>query len=248
MNQQFKIPLIKRFFDILVTSLILVCLSPFFLVVIIAIRLESKGPVFYYQPRVGMGYRIFPFFKFRSMYVDADQRVSQLKTQSQYEGETEEIIIKKTPSKIRKTELRVMDDGFIEEQQFQNLQENEIKNSFFKVKNDPRITKVGRFIRKTSIDELPQLLNVLRGEMSLVGNRPLPLYEAEKLTEDRYIQRFMAPAGITGYWQVTDRGKEDVSGESRKMKDVIYAQKRNFFFDLWILIKTPLAAIQKENV
>ena len=122
------------------------------------------------------------------------------------------------------------------------------ESSFFKSKDDPRITRVGKFIRNTSIDELPQLFNVLRGEMSLVGNRPLPLYEAEKLTEDRYIQRFMAPAGITGYWQVTDRGKAAVSGEARKLKDVLYAQKRNFFFDIWILLKTPLAAIQKENV
>ena len=116
------------------------------------------------------------------------------------------------------------------------------------MKNDPRITKVGRFIRKTSIDELPQLINVLRGEMSLVGNRPLPLYEAEKITEDRFIERFMAPAGITGYWQVTDRGKDDVSGVRRKMRDVFYARKHTFLLDLWILLKTPLAAIQKENV
>ncbi len=92
------------------------------------------------------------------------------------------------------------------------------------------------------------MINVLRGEMSLVGNRPLPLYEAEKLTEDKYIQRFMAPAGITGYWQVTDRGKSNVSVHERKLKDVYYAQKNNFLMDLWILIKTPLAAIQQENV
>lgn len=245
---QYRIPLGKRLFDIMVSSIILLCLSPLFLIVMIAIRIESKGKVFYHQPRVGMGYQIFPFFKFRSMYADADKRVEELKSKSQY---ADEVNTNYESTKIQSEDsedIRVSDTGIVSERSFQEQEQKEIEESFFKVKNDPRITKVGTFIRKTSIDELPQLFNVLRGEMSLVGNRPLPLYEAEKLTEDKYIQRFFAPAGITGYWQVTDRGKDDVSGESRKLKDVFYAQNRNMLMDLWILFKTPLAAIQQENV
>lgn len=246
---QYKVSIEKRVFDLVVTSCILLFLLPLFLIVMIAIRLESKGPVFYHQPRVGMGYRIFPFFKFRSMYVNADKKVAQLKNQSQYTQEpVEKRVFNDAAPSGDSGNVRVSDDGVMTETDFKAQEQEEIKNSFFKVKNDPRITKVGKFIRKTSIDELPQLLNVLRGEMSLVGNRPLPLYEAEKLTEDKYIQRFFAPAGITGYWQVTDRGKNDVTGESRKLKDVHYAQKWSFMFDLWILLKTPIAAIQQENV
>ncbi|MEO0334303.1 MAG: sugar transferase, partial [Bacteroidota bacterium] len=110
------------------------------------------------------------------------------------------------------------------------------------------ITRVGKIIRNTSIDELPQLFNVLRGDMSLVGNRPLPLYEAEKLTSDDLAKRFMAPAGITGLWQVTERGKSNTSEESRKKLDIEYAEKYSFWLDMKILLKTPLAAFQQENV
>ena len=244
---QYRIPVGKRVFDLVVASLILMSLSPLFLIVIIAIRLESKGKVFYHQPRVGMGYQIFPFFKFRSMYADADKRVEELKEMSQY-ADAEKECLQADVVVGHQEEIRVSDDGIISESQFNEQEQKEIEQSFFKVKNDPRITKVGKFIRKTSIDELPQLINVLRGEMSLVGNRPLPLYEAEKLTEDKYIQRFFAPAGITGYWQVTDRGKDDVSGEGRKLRDVFYAQNWNMMLDFWILFRTPFAAIQQENV
>ncbi|MFX4489871.1 sugar transferase, partial [Acinetobacter baumannii] len=92
----------------------------------------------------------------------------------------------------------------------------------------PRITKVGKFIRNTSIDELPQLWNVIIGDMSIVGNRPLPLYEAEKLTTDKYAMRFMAPAGITGLWQVEKRGKGEMSEEERLMLDNKYAENHSF--------------------
>ncbi len=120
--------------------------------------------------------------------------------------------------------------------------------AFLKVKNDPRITRVGRFIRKTSIDELPQLFNVLKGDMSIVGNRPLPLYEAEKLTKEDWAYRFIAPAGITGLWQVSKRGQDDMSAEERIGLDVDYAKNNSFWFDLKLLLKTPFAIIQKENV
>jgi lipopolysaccharide/colanic/teichoic acid biosynthesis glycosyltransferase len=119
---------------------------------------------------------------------------------------------------------------------------------FFKLTNDPRVTKFGAFLRNTSLDEIPQLINVLKGDMSLVGNRPLPLYEAATLTTDQYAQRFIAPAGITGLWQVKKRGKKDMSVDERIGLDIDYAKKHSFFYDMRILAYTPAALIQKENV
>ena len=125
----------------------------------------------------------------------------------------------------------------------------EIESAFVKIENDPRITKVGKFIRKYSIDELPQLFNILKGDMSIVGNRPLPLYEAEKLTVDSSIDRFMAPAGLTGLWQVEERGKGGLmSAEERKQLDITYGQTYNFMLDMKIIFRTLTAFIQKDNV
>lgn len=231
----------KRLIDILVSGVLLLILSPLFALVGLAIRLESRGPIFYAAKRVGQHYKTFRFWKFRSMYQNADQRVAAMKSHSQYQSEMVADIV---PIEAC-ADIRVADDQIISEQQWVRQREDEVKNAFFKVKNDPRITTVGGFIRRTSIDELPQLWNVLVGDMSLVGNRPLPLYEAEKLTEDAYIERFMAPAGITGYWQVTDRGKADLSVDSRKQKDIEYARRYSLFMDLKILLMTPLAAIQE---
>lgn len=119
---------------------------------------------------------------------------------------------------------------------------------FFKINNDPRVTKVGSFLRNTSLDELPQLLNVLKGDMSLVGNRPLPLHEASSLTKDEWAKRFLAPAGLTGLWQVTKRGKKQMSIEERISLDIEYAKKNSFLGDLQIIFKTFPALIQKESV
>lgn len=239
---RYKIPIPKRIFDIAVASMLILILSPLFLLVGLFIRLESRGKVFYYQPRVGTGYRIFNFYKFRSMRVGADKQVAQMQDKNQYAPAST------TKKKLKKGRKLISDNGWIDEEtHLQVLTANET-NAFFKVKNDPRITRVGKFIRNTSIDELPQLFNVLLGDMSIVGNRPLPLYEAEKLTSDKWAKRFMAPAGITGLWQVTERGKANASSDSRKKLDVIYAESNSFWGDLIILLKTPLAALQQENV
>lgn len=233
----------KRAIDILISGVLLILISPLLLLVAVAIRLESRGPVLYAAKRVGQHYRTFRFWKFRSMFEDADQRVNELKSKSQYQSSPDlEMEILEDEA-----DIRVSDDQIISELQWKLQREDEVKNVFFKMKDDPRITKVGAFIRRTSIDELPQLWNVLIGDMSLVGNRPLPLYEAEKLTEDAYIERFMAPAGITGYWQVTDRGKADMSVDSRKLKDIEYARRYSLFMDIKILLMTPLAALQEVN-
>jgi hypothetical protein len=122
-------------------------------------------------------------------------------------------------------------------------------SAFIKIEDDPRITKVGKFIRKFSIDELPQLFNILKGDMSIVGNRPLPLYEAEKLTADSSIDRFMAPAGLTGLWQVEERGRGGaMSAEERKQLDITYGQTYSFLLDMKIILKTFKVFKQKGNV
>jgi lipopolysaccharide/colanic/teichoic acid biosynthesis glycosyltransferase len=119
---------------------------------------------------------------------------------------------------------------------------------FFKISNDPRTTRFGKFLRNTSLDELPQLFNVIKGDMSLVGNRPLPLYEAKTLTTDRHVERFIAPAGITGLWQVSKRGKKEMSVDERVALDIDYARNHSFWYDLKIIMITPKALTQKESV
>lgn len=145
--------------------------------------------------------------------------------------------------------MLVGDDFVVAESDFAKQNNEEKNNAFIKIENDPRVTKVGRFIRKYSIDELPQLFNILKGDMSVVGNRPLPLYEAEKLTGDTSIDRFMAPAGLTGLWQVEKRGDSGtMSAEERKQLDIRYGQTYNFALDMKIIFKTLTAFVQKENV
>jgi len=207
-------PVSKRAFDIMIASGALLLLSPIFLLISFAIGLETQGPIFYIAKRAGRGYRIFNFFKFRTMYHGSDKKMTELAHLNQYSA-----------------------DGAIAQGPV-----------FFKINNDPRITRVGRFLRNTSLDELPQLINVLVGDMSIVGNRPLPLYEAVNLTTDDYAARFMAPAGITGLWQIKKRGNKDMSVEERISMDIHYASKCNFVTDLWIIANTPSALFQKENV
>lgn len=116
---------------------------------------------------------------------------------------------------------------------------------FFKLDNDPRVTLFGKFLRASSIDEIPQLLNVMKGDMSIVGNRPLPLYEAEQLTRDVWAKRFLAPAGLTGLWQVSRRGSEEMSVSERVILDNTYADNHSLWLDIKIILKTFPALISK---
>ncbi len=270
---RFQIPLWKRIFDIVCSSIGIILLSPVLLITAIAIKLESKGPVLFKSKRVGTNYKIFDFLKFRSMYIDAEERLKELsKSNNQYaehndapEGETKSTITAplgdeaemmmlnmgmESEMMISDDETMLVGDDFVmAESDFNKQKEEENSNAFVKIENDPRVTKVGRFIRKYSIDELPQLFNILKGDMSVVGNRPLPLYEAEKLTVDSSIDRFMAPAGLTGLWQVEERGKGgNMSAEERKQLDITYGQTYNFKLDMKIIFRTLFAFVQKENV
>lgn len=202
---------VMRSLDVVVSLIALVALLPVFLIIAIAIKWESPGPVFYVSLRAGRGFKVFRFFKFRTMITDADKIIDKLSGLNVYSAGP------KTPH-------------------------------FFKVINDPRITKIGSFLRNTSLDELPQLFNVLKGDMSMVGNRPLPLYEATTLTTNEWAERFMAPAGITGLWQISKRGNAEMSNEERILLDINYARHRSLRGDLKILLKTPSALIQKANV
>lgn len=209
--QSIRIWRLKRFSDILLSSLALLVLSPILLLIALIIKIESRGPVFYISKRAGSGYKIFDFYKFRSMRAGADKELKNLAHLNQYsEGSAETV--------------------------------------FFKIKDDPRITSFGMFLRNSSLDELPQLFNVLKGDMSLVGNRPLPLYEAERLTKDQIAWRFLAPAGITGLWQVTKRGNKEMSLDERIHLDMEYAMKNSFLLDMKIIFATFPALIQKEKV
>ncbi|GAB4424749.1 MAG: hypothetical protein OHK0039_42120 [Bacteroidia bacterium] len=248
-----QIPLAKRIFDIAVSGTALLLLGPLLLIVALLIKLESRGPVFYISKRVGTGYRVFDFYKFRSMRADADKMVAQLQHLNQYAQkqapapETVAEAVSELPLSVS-DDMLVSDEAVFSEEAYREQQRQAAGQAFFKIEQDPRITRVGKWIRNTSIDELPQLLNVLKGDMSIVGNRPLPLYEAEKLTTDQWTQRFMAPAGITGLWQVKERGKAGVEGDRRMMLDVIYARKYSLWLDIKIVLMTIPALLQQENV
>lgn len=266
----FKIPVWKRLFDIIFSIFAIIFTSPIFIITALAIRLESEGPIVFKSKRVGTNYRIFDFLKFRSMYVDAEDQLKELsKEHNQYAdnndeepkttitaplGEAAEMQMQdmgmESEMMISDEEIMLVGDDFVvAESDFQKKKEEDINNAFVKIENDPRITKVGKFIRKYSIDELPQLFNILKGDMSVVGNRPLPLYEAEKLTVDASIDRFMAPAGLTGLWQIEERGKGgNMSAEERKQLDITYGQTYSFLLDMKIIFRTFTAFIQKENV
>lgn len=205
-----KIWRLKRASDIILSSIALIILAPILLLIAIVIKLESRGPILYVSKRAGSGYKIFDFFKFRSMRTGADKELKNLAHLNQYSENGEAV--------------------------------------FFKIKDDPRVTPFGMFLRNSSLDELPQLFNVLKGDMSLVGNRPLPLYEAERLTKDQIAWRFLAPAGITGLWQVTKRGHKHMSLDERIHLDMEYAMKNSFLMDLKIIFSTFPALFQKEKV
>jgi lipopolysaccharide/colanic/teichoic acid biosynthesis glycosyltransferase len=238
----------KRLFDVVFSTLALIFFSPLLLLIALAIKLESRGAVIYSQKRVGTGYDIFTFYKFRTMVNDADKELSKLSGLNEYLKEERKEYHMENGNKVDVcpdcerlghpcSPILFIDGVEICENQYLRLRKLELlQNTFFKMKDDPRITKVGRILRQLHFDEIPQFYNVLRGDMSVVGNRPLPLYEAEHLTTDEWSYRFMAPAGITGLWQI--RSTEIHNPEERIALDNQYAMIAKPWTDFKIVIKT----------
>lgn len=194
--------LIKRATDIILSMIGLIILSPILLIVAIAIKVESKGPLIFSQERVGKNRKIFKMYKFRSMVVNAEEIKEKLKHQ------------------------------------------NEMSGPMFKMKNDPRITKIGKFIRKTSIDELPQLVNVIKGDMSLVGPRP-SLPEEVKEFVPWMMRRFDVKPGLTCYWQVG--GRNEIEFEDWMKLDIKYVKNRSVSEDIKLIFKTFFVLFGDKN-
>lgn len=238
----------KRLFDIVFSVLAIAFFSPLILLIILAIKLESKGPVIYSQKRVGSGYDIFTFYKFRTMVNDADIKLSKLSSLNEYLKQEKKEYLKNGQKILEEcpdckrlgkpcSPILFIDGVEICENQYLRLRKSELlQNAFFKMKDDPRITKVGKILRQFHLDEIPQFYNVLKGDMSVVGNRPLPLYEAEHLTTDEWAYRYMAPAGITGLWQV--RAAEVHNPEERIALDNQYSMIASPWTDFKIIVKT----------
>lgn len=184
---------IKRFFDICLSAAALVVLSPLLLVIAILIYLEDKGPVIYSQTRIGKDGQAFKLYKFRSMCVDADEKLKDLQKLNERDGPV------------------------------------------FKIKNDPRVTKVGKFIRKTCIDELPQLVNIIKGDMSIVGPRP-PLPNEVEQYNSYQKQRLLVVPGLTCYWQI-QKGEETTFDEWVEL-DLKYIKERSILLDFRLILLT----------
>jgi exopolysaccharide biosynthesis polyprenyl glycosylphosphotransferase len=193
---------LKRTFDLVISVITLIVLSPVLLAIALAVKLSSRGPVIYRSVRPGMAGRPFSCFKFRTMREHADQIQADLEPL------------------------------------------NESSGALFKIRQDPRLTKVGRFLRRFSLDELPQLVNVVRGEMSLVGPRPLPMRDFERL-EEWHKKRYLVLPGITGLWQVSGRSELDFDDLVRL--DFLYLERWSMFLDLSILLKTIPAVLSRRG-
>ena len=195
--------LFKRIFDLILSILGIIALSPIFIIIAILIKLEDKeGKIFFCQERVGKNGRVFKMFKFRSMVHNAEELKEEL------------------------------------------LSKNEMTGPMFKIKDDPRITNIGKFIRKTSIDELPQLINVIRGEMSLVGPRPSLPKEVENF-EPWMLKRLEVLPGITCYWQVM--GRNNIEFNEWMRLDIKYIEEKNLWLDIKLIFKTFFVLFGDKN-
>jgi len=184
---------VKRLSDIILSGAALLVLSPVFLVTAVAVRAEDGGPVFFVQPRAGKDMKTFKMYKFRCMYVDADEKMKEL------------------------------------------MKSNEQTGHAFKIKNDPRITKVGKFIRKFSIDELPQLINIIKGDMSIVGPRPILPFQMEECNVYER-QRLAVQPGLTCYWQIS--GRADIKWDEWVELDLDYIEDMGLWTDIKMILKT----------
>lgn len=249
------LPWWKRLMDITVSVIVLLLLLPILLLVALCIVLDSRGPVFYKSKRAGSNFYVFDMYKFRTMTAHADRLIGDLAANNIYAkpavnpNNNRQLVCANCKLLGLACQQPLIDhDELICERLY--LTEHDAGATFMKFRNDPRITRLGAFLRNSSIDEIPQLVNVLLGDMSLVGNRPLPLYEAEKLTTDKSAKRFTGPAGLTGLWQIKKRakGQARMSDEERVALDIDYADKVSFQTDMHIIWQTIFSLWQQENV
>lgn len=194
---------IKRVIDVILASVALILLSPLFVIIAIAIKIDSKGPVFFAHKRIGKNGKIIKLYKFRSMVINA-----------------EELIKSFTPEQMRE------------------YKEN------YKLTNDPRITKVGKFLRKTSLDELPQLINIINGDLSIIGPRPVVADELEKygVNKDKFLS---VTPGLTGYWAAN--GRSNTTYEQRMKMELYYIDNLSLKMDIKVFFKTILSVVKKEG-
>ncbi len=194
---------IKRVIDVILASIALILLSPLFAIIAIAIKIDSKGPVFFEHKRIGKNGKIIKLYKFRSMVINA-----------------EELIKSFTP------------------EQMKEYKEN------YKLTNDPRITKVGKFLRKTSLDELPQLINIINGDLSIIGPRPVIADELEKYgtNKDKFLS---VTPGLTGYWAAN--GRSNTTYEQRMEMELYYIDNLSLKMDIKVFFKTILSVVKKEG-
>ena len=194
---------IKRVIDVILASVALILLSPLFAIIAIAIKIDSKGPVFFAHKRIGKNGKIIKLYKFRSMVINA-----------------EELIKSFTPEQMRE------------------YKEN------YTLTNDPRITKVGKFLRKTSLDELPQLINIINGDLSIIGPRPVVADELEKygVNKDKFLS---VTPGLTGYWAAN--GRSNTTYEQRMEMELYYIDNLSLKMDIKVFFKTILSVLKKEG-
>lgn len=194
---------IKRIFDVLMSTIGLIILSPILIIIAMVIKIDSKGPIFFAHKRIGKNGKYINVYKFRSMHHNSKE----------------------------------IFENFTEEQRKEY-------NENFKLDNDPRVTRIGEFLRKTSLDELPQLINIIKGDMSIVG--PRPIVDEEKAKYGVYFDKFISVIpGLTGYWQAN--GRSDTTYDERVQMDMYYIDNRSLWMDIKIVFKTVIAVIKKEG-
>lgn len=202
-NGSYMYVILKRFFDIVLSAIAIVVLSPLMLVVSVIIYIDDKGSPIFVQQRYTQDGKIFKMYKFRSMYVDAEERFNEVKYLNEIDG-----------------------------------------NIIFKSKDDPRITRIGKFIRKTSIDELPQLFNILKGDMSIVGPRPPITREVVQYTSYQ-MNRLLVKGGLTCFWQCS--GRSNLNFDEQVELDIKYIKNRSLFLDFKLILKTVKTVLKMDG-
>lgn len=235
----------KRFLNIIISFFSIIFLTPLMLLICLAIFIENGELPVYSSIRVGKNWKKFRIYKFRTMKKGSDKMLGDLQSRNSYiriDGDSiEHKEVFESKDYLYSDNYKVREDVFLSEKH------KCFEGRFIKIEDDPRITVVGRLLRKTSLDELPQLYNILKGDMALVGNRPLSIEEAELLTTDSEGIRFQASAGLTGLWQ-TDERKDDMPPSERIRLDNLYAENESLSYDLKIVFSTINKILKGNNV